>query len=454
MKKGSLRKTLCMAMATITLLSFTACGNSGKTELNAENTVAELETENSIIPIEDVKPTALTTGTDSAGDLDNEAADSRKYTGTIVDKYPDADYIECIADGKFVIIYRDLKNYKTNITVYDIVNDKELNTSSIYNCDTYALIPVIYYGKGFGFITPHAGKNPGAFAYYYDTDGNLVNKFDKKLNSGLNGRYVLAQDGSALYMVVDDREVCACGFDLKADFTTQIYKLYPDGTEVKLADYDSHYIIYPVGTLDNGKLVLAFNYNPKDREVLSHADYERLYSLAVQNSSEGDALKIEIGYAFMNTDDQADHELEKIHLTDRLYERVFINNDTITLINSMNGKEILQISPDENGKFKGFRYEIPIEIKGNRTGIYISSTGKYVVIAVGHDDTSINVLRLEDNKLNYIFEKKYDGWSIDINRDFRKVLLDEDTGDFFGRYFENDQNGFNEQLFHVNIFEN
>ena len=165
MKKGSLRKTLCMAMATITLLSFTACGNSGKTELNAENTVAELETENSIIPIEDVKPTALTTGTDSAGDLDNEAADSRKYTGTIVDKYPDADYIECIADGKFVIIYRDLKNYKTNITVYDIVNDKELNTSSIYNCDTYALIPVIYYGKGFGFITPHAGTTPGVFAY-------------------------------------------------------------------------------------------------------------------------------------------------------------------------------------------------------------------------------------------------------------------------------------------------
>lgn len=87
-------------------------------------------------------------------------------------------------------------------------------------------------------------------------------------------------------MVVDDREVCACGFDLKADFTTQIYKLYPDGTEVKLADYDSHYIIYPVGTLDNGNLVLAFNYNPKDREVLSHAEYERLYSLAVQNSSE------------------------------------------------------------------------------------------------------------------------------------------------------------------------
>ena len=109
MKKGSLRKTLCMAMSTITLLSFTACGNSGKTELNAENTVSELETDNSIIPIEDVKPTALTTGTDSAGDLDNEAADSRKYTGTIVDKYPDADYIECIADGKFVIIYRDLK---------------------------------------------------------------------------------------------------------------------------------------------------------------------------------------------------------------------------------------------------------------------------------------------------------------------------------------------------------
>lgn len=73
----------------------------------------------------------------------------------------------------------------------------------------------------------------------------------------------------------------------------------------------------------------------------------------------------------MNTDDQADHELEKIHLTDRLYERVFINNDTITLINSMNGKEILQISPDENGKFKGFRYEIPIEIKGKQTGIII-----------------------------------------------------------------------------------
>lgn len=469
MKKASLRRTLCLAMATITAICFTACGSANGTsaESNAASATSGLAAQG-IVEVVDVNPavgeiTGTTSGENSAittGDTTTITAGTaapttnRKFQGTIVDKYPDADYIEAIADGRFIILFRDIHNMKTDGVVYDINTDQELNSFKIYNCDSYRIDPVIFYGKGFGFITPHSGYKRGVFAYYYDTEGNLVNKFDHDYCSNLNSVAVLAPDGSALYVEVDDRELCACGYDLKPDYKTQLYKIYPDGTEVKLAEYDSHYVIYPIGVTDEGRLVLMYRYDILDKSAMGHQDYERLGMIAERVSTEGDAVQIEFGYAFMNTDDNADHELDTFHLSDRFYQHASVKGNTITLIND---DEIIKIAPDANGQYKGLRYVPEFDMRSGQFYAYETSSGRYMVISESsqlREDTTINVLHFEDDNIELVFQKTYEGCRIDMDYKYKRVVLDEETGDLFGELDESAEDGARNQLYHDNIFDN
>ena len=467
MKKTSLRRTLCLAMATITAVCFTACGSAkgATTNASAESAASGLAAQG-IISIVDVEPetttgatnetttTGATNDTTTTGGATTNtatAAANRKFQGTIVDKYPDADFIESIADGKFVVLFRDVKQYRTNGVVYDINSDKELNSFTIYNCDTYSLCPVIFYGQGFGFITPHSGSKPGVYAYYYDTDGNLVNKYDRKNTTPFHSAAVLAPDGSALYVVDDDRVQCACGYDLKPDYTTQIYKVNPDGSEEKLAEYDSHYIIYPMEVTTEGRLVLVYNYNSMDKTGLSHQDYERLGMLA-NRGSEGDAYIIENGYAFMDTNKDASHDLDKFYLADKMYTFNCIRGNSITI---MDNEEIINFTPDANGQYKGYRYKPSFKLSGGSYDTYPTANGEYIVFSAHSQDlkdTTINVLHFENDNIDLIFEKTYAGYDVKIDRHYERVFLDVDTGDLFARLDETADDGARDMLYHENIF--
>lgn len=466
MKKASLRRTLCLAMATITAVCFTACGAKGaSTSTSAENAASGLAAQG-IITVVDIEPDSstsdpttseatseTTTGETNATTTTGATAQAvnRKFQGTIVDKYPDADFIESIADGKFVVLFRDVKQYRTNGVVYDINSDKELNSFTVYNCDTYYLVPVIFYGQGFGFITPHGGAERGVYAYYYDTDGNLVNKFDRKNGKAANTISVLAPDGSALYVVADDRVQCACGYDLKPDYTTQIYKVKPDGSEEMLAEYDSHYIICPLGVTTEGRLVLVYNYNSMDKTGLSHQDYERLGMLA-SRSSAGDAYTYEIGYAFMNTDKNASHDLDKFYLSDKMYTFNCIRGNSITI---MDNEEIINFTQDANGQYKGYRYKPSFKLSGGLYDTYPTANGEYIVFSAHSQDlkdTTINVLHFENDNIDLIFEKTYAGYDVKIDRHYERVFLDVDTGDLFARLDETADDGARDMLYHENIF--
>ena len=508
MKKQSLRRALCVAMATITAICFTACGNANETsaETNAASATTGLAKQG-IIEVVDVNPTTgditsesaagetvtITTDETTNGSTSDEIAEittdettngsaagetatittdettngstsdettsgstidttTHKYQSTIVDKYPDADYIEAIADGRFIILFRDIHNMKTDGVIYDINTDKELNSFEIYNCHSYRINPVIFYGKGFGFITSYTGNKRGFFAYYYDTEGNQINKFDYEHGGYTNSTAVFAPDGSALYVAVNDRQVCACGYDLKPDYKTQIYKVYPDGTEEQFAEYDSHYIIYPLGVTDEGRLVLMYRYDTLDKKAMGHQDYERLALIANNLSTEGDAIQVEFGYAFMNTDEKADHELDKFYLADGFYQHVYVRGNTITL---MDDDEIIYIVPDENGRYKGLRYNLNFRSGSYYT--YETSSGRYMVISESsqlRENTTINVMHFENDNVELIFQKTYEGCRIDMDTMYERVVLDEGTGDLFGELDESSEDGARGLLYHDNIFEN
>ena len=462
MKKTSLRRALCLAMAVFTAMSLTACGTK-KTEMNEREPVAVAEV---------------------AAEL------TRAYEGSAADKYPNAEFIEKISDGRFIIINRDRQAETVNITIYDIVKDEVINEIVVDSDGESLLTPTIFEGRGFGFIIPGKYREPGANAYYYDTEGNLVNTFEVHFDPELNDSYVLAPDGSALYAVVNDRVMCACGYDFKDDYTTQVYKVYPDGSIEELANYDSHYNLAPLGVTDDGRIVFMFRYDERDLVVKTHKEYEMGYGrgsdITIEElknvnlnyiqydfdeeddeaifdieevkkqlrESEDDIKIVESGYALMNTDSKESHELEKIYLTKNFYDHVFVRGNNIILTND---DEVLRLHPDQNGQYKDTHYETTVGLKNFYESLYVSPGGDYVVFpqyTEEHMDTTVNVLRFDGDKAELIFREYYEGKRIEFRAVFRITYFDEETGDFYGYYNETTEGGARNQTYIANVYEN
>lgn len=453
MRKTSIRRSLCIAMATLTAIGFTACGstNAARNEARVEH-ASETTYENTVT--EDTVTGGAST-TDPAAE-----SFTRAYEDSAADKYPDADFIEKIDNGTFIIIERDRQTKTINVTIYNIVKDEVINEFTVDSGGESLLTPEIFEGRGFGFIIPGTYQQPGAIAYYYDTEGNLVSTFEKRFETRLNDSYMLAPDGSALYAVVNDREQCACGYDFKADYTTQIYKIYADGTDEVIGDYDSHYDLYPLGVTDEGKIVFAYHYDEHDKVVKTHEEYEKLEFVSIEEleklqgggEKEDDGKIVESGYVLMDAADDSAHELEKICLTNTYCEHYFVRGNNIILTND---DEILRLAPDQNGQYKETHYETPVGIKGYYTSLYVSSSGDYVVFPQYTEDckdTTVNVLHFSGDKADLIFSEYYEGWNIEIKAVYRITYFDEETGDFYGYYDETAEGGTRNLRYEANAY--
>ena len=452
MRKTALKKAICITMATLLTGCFTGCGE-GKTAAatNYETGVA----------VEASETIEATVGSAEVSEETTEIVSEPKervYKGIIAGKFPDADFIEQIADGRFVILDRDKYDGSTEVTVYDACTDSVLNTFKVVDCSEMFLTPVIFEGKGFGFITPYGNRKEAVvYGYYYDTDGNLVNKFEKEYDPELNGSYALASDGSAMYVVLNDRVQCACGYDFNVNYTTKILKVYADGSEDMLNEFDSHYAMNPLGTTDDGRLMVIYTYDPRDKVQKTHEEYERGESISIDevlnpDESENSELKGERGLAFINTGKDDSHDLEKFYDLKRYYEHIFVRGNAVILVSDTS---IIRVSPDKNGEYKECKFEDSVGLKGYYTNLYVSAIGDYVVYPTYSEefqDTEVNVLHFDGDKAEVIFEKNQEGWKVEFDPRYRLAFFDEVTGDFCGRYSENAEGGVRDEMYLENAF--
>ena len=503
MRKTELRRTFCIVMAALTTISLAACGGANRSNNNVRelDTVVEITIDSPDESVEasdetgerrTTKSTETTREDADGSETSTDISDSksgadtftRAYEGSAADKYPNAEFIEKISDGRFIIINRDRQADTVNVIIYDIVKDEVIKEITVDSEGESLLTPTVFEGKGFGFIIPGKYREPGAKAYYYDTEGNLVNTFEVHFEPDLNDSYVLAPDGSALYAVVNDRVQCACGYDFKADYTTQVYKVYPDGSTEKLANFDSHYSLAPFGVTDDGRIVFVFRYDEHDLVVKTHKEYEmgnvipldEIKMVKIEdtesdgetdddviisvdelkkklNEKEDDGKKVEAGYALMNTDSNASHELEKIYLTNHFYVHYFVRGNNIILTDD---DEVLRLHPDQNGEYKATHFETPVGLKNYYESLYVSPSGDYVVFPQYTEermDTTVNVLRFDGDKADLIFQEYNEGKKIDFHAVFLITYFDEETGDFYGYYDETREGGARRQMYKANVYE-
>lgn len=499
MKKLHLRKTLCIVAAIGLAFGVTACGenNTPTLPVNKVPVTTEALSENNSIDeyseindlgensTDDVSVSGADEFNDSSAsgaDAINDSSESgeskasekvdikkpdvnRAYEGSVADRYPDASAITQIGEGRFIVLFRDKTNKTTEVLVYDINSDKELNRFTVNNLNAYVLEPIVYMDKGFGFITDYRtdNKGDGAYGYYYDIEGNLINKFNAEFNEITYYSFTLAPDGSAMYAVVSDRLQCACGFDFKADYTTKIYAEYPDGTEKLIKEFDSHYSLGLMGVSSDGKLAFAYSYNPNDLEIKTHEEYEMGFGKAVSiedleaglestDKETSDEKQGERGYAIFDPNGN-DTELQPIYQTNKYYEHTFFKGDAFILTSD---DEIVYLYPDGTGNYKSSNIETTLGLKGYYTDVYVSSSGDYIVYPVYTEefmDTTIVAMKFEGDKIIKVFEKKFDGWKIDFPENYNINYLDEETGDMYANYTDNVNEGNNNRLFSYNIFD-
>ncbi len=457
LKKVILKKMISVSLAIGFMFGMTACGNSGYySSENQEIPSVNVMSEQAGIDSNYIEADSAVSSVMDA-EIQKEAL-NRAYDGPVADRFPDADSIEQIGEGRFIILYRDRTAGMTEVDVYDINSDTVINTFKVNNMGTHVLEPIIYPDMGFGFITKAKGKEPAIYGYYYDTDGNLVSKFTKEYTDKTYVYYTLSADGKAMYVTLNDRIQCACGFDFKADYTTEIYAVYADESEKLLKEFDSHTDIYLIGATADGRLVFKYFYNPADKVILTHEEYEKQYSVTFDindldtSDSEEKTDESERGYAVLRTDVD-DPGLEKIYMTDTYYDHMIFKGDKLILSDN---DEIVCLFPDENGSYKDAHYEGQIGLKGYYTDIYVSSSGDYIIYPTYTDefeDTTITAVKNDNGKLSKIYEKEHEGWKIDFAENYNITMLDEETGDFFALYSETKRDGVNNKKYNENIFE-
>lgn len=445
MKIKTVSKTLGLTLAAIASVSMAACsrtplpdpGASGEVPVVQEETQTVIQEEHeTLIPEE-------TTETKEA---------TRAIEETIAERFEGADYIEAISETRFVVLYRGENHYKAEVNVYDVTTDTVINTFTVYSGDWFVK-PVIFEGSGFGFISEREGiKNHGVDASFYDLDGNLVNKFSKDFDNDLFASFALAPDGSALYVSLNDNIVCACGYSFKADYTTKIYAVYGDGTESLIKEFDSHTDLSILGVSDDGKIVVNFKYDPNEKEVHTHEEWERLYFSAIPEE-DSNKEKVVRGYAFLDPNAGEEQELERFYETDKYYEHVFLRGNSLILVSH---DEIIKVSFDENGDSEETKFETFIGAEGYYFDLYVSASGDYVVYPSYTDefkDTTVNVLKITDGEAELVYSEFFEGKKIEIDPDCNLAILDEETGDLYGLYDETVSGGLRRQTFYVNIFE-
>ncbi len=436
MKIKEAGKRLGLTLAAIATLSMTACGvsNSAAPVIIQEEPETVMQEVNETLPEE----------------TNEEQNVVRAISETVYERFPDADFIEQISAEKYVVLYRSDTHISAEVKIYDVTKDKVMKSFKVYS-DDWFVKPVIYMDQGFGFISERGGvKNHGVDAVFYDIDGNLVNRFSKDFDMNLFSSYTFAPDGSAFYVSLNDNEMCACGYSFKTDYTTKIIAVYGDGSEELIKEFDSHTDLSFLGTTPDGKIVVRYQYDPNEKELHTHEEFEREWMLIGENEGKE---KVERGFALLDPKAGDEQELEKIYQYDGYFTEVVLRGDSIITADS---NEIRKICPDENGVYQEIKYETEIGAEGYSFELYVSANGEFVAYPTytdGFMDTTVNVLQFENGSADLAYSEFFEGKNIEFKQNYTISMLDEATGDLYGIYNETAEGGLRNQIFYVNIFE-
>ena len=442
MKIKAASKVLGLTLATITSVSMTACSTTPLTTQTNVNAIQVQEETQTVIQDQNE------TGNPSETTTPQEV--KRAIEGSVAERFEGADFIEAISAERYVVLYRNSNHVEAEVSVYDITTDSVIKTFTIKSEDWFVK-PIIFMDNGFGFISERSGiKNHGVDASFYDLDGNLVNKFSKDFDSSLMATYALASDGSALYVSLNDDLICACGYSFKADSTTKIYAVYGDGSEDLIKEFDAHTVLGLLGTTPDGRLVVRFQYDPNDKQVYTHEEYERMF---MNSLNDPNRAKVERGFAFLGTEPGTDPELDRFYETDECFEEVYLRGDSLILAKN---DAIIKLSPDANGTYTETKYATSIGAEGYSFDIYVSASGDYVVYPQYTDefmDTTVNVLKIENGNAELVYSEFFEGQKIEFRAQYDLSVLDEGNGDLFGFYNETAPDGARNLVFYANIFE-
>ena len=411
-KTNSTTKYLCLTLAAISSLSTAACGNSATT--GPDTTVyASAEPE----------PTS-------------EKSSGAEKKITVAERYPDAEYIEMIAENRYIVQNNDVNDHKTYIRVFDSENNTVVNSITVDNQNTYMIRPYIINGCGFGIVTENSTINSNVKAYFYDTDGNLVNSFFKNLENheAFNSSYAFAHDGSAFYVTSTDRDQCTCGYTRNDDYTTQVYIVHNTSDYELLSEFDSHTDVELYGTTEDGKLIFSYHHDTGERDTwITHDDFEK---------NPGDPymqFREQNGFGFIDSTESETDTPELVHLFegDDYYDQVYIRRNSVIFANN---DEIVRMDPDD---YCGHVYDIPGGLTGYNDDIYLSYDGDYIVFPIYKNqfqDTELHVLKYDGNSYTEIFEQEYN-YKIMFRPDEDEIaFLDVTNGILYG-YIDNAQPG-------------
>lgn len=438
-------KYICLTMVAISAFSTVACGNA--------NTATEPDA-----AVYAAAEPATVSGNADTPDIQEPQNTSEKDTTQvrIANRYPDADFIEMIAENRYIILNDDQDEHNTYIRVFDSEKNTIISNITVDNQNTYRVRPYIIKDKGFGIVTENTTAASNVKAYFYDTDGNLINTFFKILanHEVCKSSYAFAPDGSEFYVTSTNRDQCVCGYDLKDDYTTQVYIVHNTTDYELLSEFDSHTDVHLYGTTADGKLIFSFHYDPFERDPNKTHD-------AFENNP-GDPymqFREENGFGFMDpTGYEIDTpELAPLYDSDIYYDQVYIRGNSIILANN---ERIVRLDPDNNGEYLEQVYSIPGGLTGLNDDIYLSYDGDYVVYPIyknSYGDTEVHILKYEGNSYSEIFEQEYEK-QIKFEPEFWISYVDVSDGILYGRINniiikEYNRKNDDKMLFSVNFLE-
>ena len=446
MKALQVKKTLCITLTAIAALSSVACGSNAAAQGNVTTQASAVAGEepgaSGNTEPGTAEPTTVITPTATIA----ARPETRAFEGKITDRFPDADHIDQISAGRYIVVKNDHNKAFSEVTIFDAYEDAVVNVVQVPNLGEWFLEPTVFTDRGFGFTiesTTNFGKDHAYYAYYYDLDGNLVNDFCMPIDANRYGNCALAPDGSALYAITNNMDMCSCGYIFNTDYTNRVQVMYGDGTEEVIEEFDSHYALNLLGVTKDGRLLLDYRYDPNDLEARTHEEWEMM-NIRVGGSADAG---IERGFAVMNVENGSDHTPELFYEMDGYYRDLYVKGDVITLIDD---GDVVRLSPDENGNYQNYQYT---ESGERANDWFVSTNGDYIVLdqVVDQIGTRITVLHFDGDAFVCEMEDGCDEY-VRFGAFGQVSFLDEETGDLYGVQVEEAEIASGNEGYHMNIF--
>ncbi|MCR5209078.1 MAG: hypothetical protein K6C99_02580 [Lachnospiraceae bacterium] len=384
----------------------------------------------------------------------------------VIEAFPDADLIKLIDDDLFVVVDYNFSKNSTDIQIYDASKDSIVNDFSVAEV-SYSIVPKIIDGQGFGVAfdyTKYSGNDNGVIGFYYSIKDNEVTKFETTFDKEWNywDSCAFAPDGSAMYILLDDRSICACGYNFNPDFKTRLIEVNADGSgDNTIVEYDHHTSLQLTGTTDDGRLVVTYTEDPNDYPHRTHEEFEMMSLQALNSDTEPG--KIEHGLAFIDPGNFTDPDqtsvikeaaMDKITvLPDGCRQMVYRQGSFICFTDD----KIIKLAPDSNGVINEAVYDcnIPDNVEYfSYEDKYVSSNGDYVVFSARYKDKTgsmLYIIHFDNDDVKTVLEEANDSKMIDLTDYYGPVIFDEEDGVFYARYDDTSTDNMERNPYQINI---